>query len=127
MKRSHDGDQAERLLRRGLDYFGLTAEALAGLPKNDERKQAIPRLIRRRTTVGNGWIARELQLGHESAVSRCLRVVPYGEAEAKLCRAMGMTSCKIHELTPILLTDSLLQPLFLLFLLHACAKHNVTQ
>ena len=89
VKRSHDRDQAERLLRQGLDHFGLTAETLAGLRKNDERKQAIARLIRRRTTIGNGWIARELQLGHESAVSRCLRAMPDGEAEAKLWKAIG--------------------------------------
>ena len=88
VKRSHDRDQAERLLRQGLNHFGLTASSLAGLRKNDQRKQAIARLIRHRTTIENGWIARELQLGHESAVSRCVRAAS-SEAEASLLKAVG--------------------------------------
>jgi hypothetical protein len=88
VRRSHDRDQAERLLRQGLAHFGLTAESLGSLRKNDRRKQAIARVIRSRTTIDNGWIARELRLGHESAVSRCLRAAVNREAEAKLLQAI---------------------------------------
>lgn len=88
VRRSHDQDEAERLLGRALAHFGLRAESSGGLPKNDGRKQAIARLIRGRTTIDNSWIAQELRLGHESAVSRCLREVGDRETEAQLLEAI---------------------------------------
>jgi len=51
----------------------MNGATLRQLKKSDERKLAIARVIRRGTAVGNGWIARELELGHASAVSRCLK------------------------------------------------------
>jgi hypothetical protein len=72
IRRSHSRKEAERVLERGLEHFQLTAEALAGLRKNDARKRALARAIRQRTVVENRWIAQRLHLGHESAVSRSL-------------------------------------------------------
>jgi len=73
VRRSHNQDEADRLLRAGLRYFDLAADGLVQLRKNDRRKLAIARLIRRRTAVDNRWIAERLALGHASAVSRCLQ------------------------------------------------------
>lgn len=71
LRRSHGEEQAAKLLGRGLSACGLAEGDLAALKKNDPRKVAIATLIRRRTTVPNQWIARELHLGHVSRVSRC--------------------------------------------------------
>jgi hypothetical protein len=45
----------------------MNGATLRQLKKSDERKLAIARVIRRGTAVGNGWIARELELGHATA------------------------------------------------------------
>lgn len=71
LRRDYGEDQAGRLLSRGLQSYGLVAEDLAKLRKNDARKVAIAALIRRRTAVPNAWIAAKLELGHVSRVSRC--------------------------------------------------------
>jgi putative transposase len=70
VRRSHDLEEAERLLRLGLEQFALKRSALAGLKRSDPRKIAIARLIRARTAVANEWIARELALGHVTSVNR---------------------------------------------------------
>ena len=70
VKRSHDDSEACLLLRAATEYFGLTEANLMSLKRNDSRKLAIARLIRRRTSVPNQWIARALSLGHVSNVSR---------------------------------------------------------
>ncbi len=71
LRRSHDEEQAAKLLQSGLVFCGLAQEDLLKLKKNDARKVAIATVIRRRTTVPNEWIARALELGHVSRVSRC--------------------------------------------------------
>jgi REP element-mobilizing transposase RayT len=62
IKRSHGEEEAWRLLRRGLEHFGLEEMELKAI--------AIARLIRTRTSVSNRWIARELFLGHVSSITR---------------------------------------------------------
>ena len=71
LRRSHGEEQAAKYSRAGLALWGLTEQSLGSLKKNDQRKLAIARLIRRRTTVPNEWIARSLHLGHVRRVSRC--------------------------------------------------------
>ena len=70
VRRSHDLEEAERLLRLSLEEVALERSALPDLKRSDPRKNAIARLIRSRTAVPNKWIARELGLGHASSVSR---------------------------------------------------------
>src|SRR5882724_133583 len=70
IKRSHGEEEARRLLRRGMEHFGLEETELRAIKRNDARKLAIARLIRTRTSVSNQWIARELALGHVSSISR---------------------------------------------------------
>ena len=70
LRQSHDENRAEELLGRGLHRLGLIREELATLKKNDVRKIAIGRVIRRQTAVDNRWIAGRVGLGHVSRVSR---------------------------------------------------------
>lgn len=70
VRRSHGEGEAERLLTLALAHFSLGRQELPKLKRGDERKAAIARLIRSRTTVSNQWIARALALGHVSTVSR---------------------------------------------------------
>jgi hypothetical protein len=70
IRRSHGEEEARRLFERGMNYFALNRSELVGLKRSDPRKVAILQLIRRRTSVPNRWIARELALGHVSSVSR---------------------------------------------------------
>ena len=72
VRRSHDGAEAERLLQAGLQHFGLDAEQVLQLKKNDPRKLLLARQLRTRTTVTNKWIANALGMGHPTAVSRSL-------------------------------------------------------
>ena len=84
VRRSHGEEEGRRLLKAGLEAFGLSAQELAGLKKGDERKMALAAAIRSRTTVPNAWIARELHLGHVSRVSRCEK-----NASPKLARQLS--------------------------------------
>jgi len=70
IRRSHGEEEAGRLLRRGMEHFGLEETELKAVKRNDARKLAIARLIRARTSVSNQWIARELSLGHVSSITR---------------------------------------------------------
>ena len=70
VRRSHDLEEAERLLRLSLEEVALERSTLSALKRNDPRKIPIARLFRNRTAVPNAWIARELGLGHPSSVSR---------------------------------------------------------
>ncbi len=70
VRRSHDLEEAKRLLRLGLEELALEQSGLEALRRSDPRKIAIARLIRSRTAVPNDWIARELALGHVTNVSR---------------------------------------------------------
>jgi putative transposase len=70
VRQSHGEKRAEELLQQGLGRLGLSGEQLGKLRKNDRRKIALGRVIRRETTVSNRWIAERLSLGHVSRVSR---------------------------------------------------------
>jgi REP element-mobilizing transposase RayT len=89
MQRSHDEQEATGMLCASVEHYGMTKEHLRSLKKNDPRKLAIARVIRRHTAVANGWISKELGLGHVSAVSRCLKTdAALGTAEATLLLAI---------------------------------------
>ena len=75
-QRDHGLAGARRLLEAGLRGVGLEAGQLAGLPKGDARKAAIAAMIRTHTAVPSAWIAKELELGHVSRVSHCIKSAP---------------------------------------------------
>lgn len=68
-ERGHGPGMAQRLLKAGLCFAGLTYECLDGLRKGDWRKRAIGRAIRLRTTVSTEWIASNLRMGVSSRVA----------------------------------------------------------
>jgi putative transposase len=85
IKRFHGEEEACRLLRRGMEHFGLEETELKAIKRNDARKLAIARLIRTRTSVSNQWIARELSLGHVSSITRyCSKKNGRSELEREL-------------------------------------------
>ncbi len=72
--REHGEAEAERIVRRAVKILRLptTAEAMAKLPKSDDRKVVLAALLRDRTSVGNSWIAKRLSMGHSGSVSRLI-------------------------------------------------------
>jgi len=69
---AHGGKVAEKLLREGLEAAGLEERELRELAANEKRKVAIARVIWRRTTVSQGWIAERLKMKHAANVSLAL-------------------------------------------------------
>ncbi|NNJ71460.1 MAG: transposase [Kiritimatiellales bacterium] len=88
--RKHDVLEADRLFKKGLKAFNLSASQLADLRKNDPRKKVLAWLIRKNTSVKNAWIAERVQMGCVSNMSQYV-----GEVE----RAKAG---KIHELRKML-------------------------
>jgi REP element-mobilizing transposase RayT len=85
VRRNHDANEARRVLLEAMTCFGMNESELARLRRSDSRKLAIARLIRKRTSVPNRWIVRELSLGHVSNVSRyCSEAVRNGVEDDKL-------------------------------------------
>ena len=66
--RRHDEAEAERLIRTGMECLGL--DDLGGQPKGSSVKIALAAFVKSRTVVTNLWIARRLQMGDPSRVSR---------------------------------------------------------
>jgi putative transposase len=58
---------AEALAASG---FSSERKDLEGMRKGDRAKVLVAALLRKRTAVGNGWIAERLSMGHPGSVSR---------------------------------------------------------
>ena len=73
--RAHDETEADRIATACLALLGLPddAEKLAGRGRWLQEKAVIAAVIRKRTGVGNRWIARRLGMGQESSVIRAVR------------------------------------------------------
>jgi len=67
---AHNEQEAERLMAAGLESVGLRVEDLATMRKGDPRKIAVAAVVKRRTIMGNEWIARGLHMGAAGRVSR---------------------------------------------------------
>ena len=65
--------QAEGLIREGLDRLGWDEAELKRQRKGARRKVRIARRLRAETTMTLGWIAERLRMGSASMVSHCLR------------------------------------------------------
>ena len=68
--RRHDEQEAERLLAEGLRELGLQLEELRDRKNTDSDKCLIAWLIRRRTSVSNGWICERLAMGRVDCFAR---------------------------------------------------------
>ena len=66
----HSVERAMSLVEAGMKVCGLDGEALAALPRGDERKVLIALAVKRDTTVPLDWIAERLHMGARSTVSR---------------------------------------------------------
>lgn len=68
--RLHDEQEAERIIKLGLGMWGLRRGDLQKMPKGKQEKIAMACLIRERTLMTNGWIAKQLHMGDPSRVCR---------------------------------------------------------
>jgi putative transposase len=73
MGRDHAQAEAERIVRDGLQRFGLSESDLQSLPGSDPRKVAIAGAVHRNTTTLLGWTAKRLQMKSAANVSQQLR------------------------------------------------------
>lgn len=69
---AHGEKEAEKLFKDGLLAAGLLERDLEALATNEKRKVAIARIIWRRTTVSQVWIAEKLKMRHAANVSLAL-------------------------------------------------------
>ncbi len=72
--RAHDEAEAENLATQALAFLGLGRgpESLSKLRKGDWRKVLVAVLLRERTSVGNGWLAERLSMGHTAGMSKLI-------------------------------------------------------
>ncbi len=87
VERDHGEKEAMRIVKEGSRMLQLPLDeaGLTGLRKSDPRNVQLAILLRTRTSVSNGWIAKKLAMGHPGSVSRC---VTDGRADKKLVKTM---------------------------------------
>jgi putative transposase len=71
--RAHGLEKAEDYFKEGLAAAGLAPKDLAALKGSDIRKVALARLIWKKTTAGQEWIARKLHMSSATNVSQQIR------------------------------------------------------
>ena len=84
----HDEQEAERLVRRGMEALGLADEELAGMRKNCSEKYAIAWLVRRNTCVRNQWLKDRLGMGKATNFASFLGRMERGEFGADCFEAV---------------------------------------
>ena len=82
--------EAERIAKGGLAALGVPDAAfeLRGRGKWIREKAVIAAVIRKRTGVGNLWIAGRLEMGHEGSVTRAVRWVREDSEGRKLEKSL---------------------------------------
>ncbi len=73
--RKHDEQEAEILLKRALEHFGVPLAQMQARKHIDAEKCLIAWLIRRRTAVPNQWICQKLIMGRVDCFSRYPRMI----------------------------------------------------
>src|ERR1051326_9280477 len=71
-KEAHGEAEAEKRLKRALDYLGLTSQDLKDLPRAAAQKAVIAWWLRERTTVSLRWVSERLGMGHYTRVSQAI-------------------------------------------------------
>jgi len=71
--RAHGEQEAQRLLKQGLEAAGLAKRDLAKLPGSDLRKVAVARQIWDRTTVSMNWVSEQLAMKSAANASTQIR------------------------------------------------------
>lgn len=93
---SHGEVEAERLAAEALALLNLPTDRsdLDTLRKGDGGKVLVAALLRRKTTVGNGWITERLRMGHHGSVSRLVVAASQDEKhERELRKLIKMLKC----------------------------------
>ncbi len=86
-KHAHDERYADKTIQAGMLTLGLKRAELAGLRKQDKRKQVVAWFLKRHTSAGSEWISRQLNMGHRTAVSKAAKAVDDGrDAELNIFR-----------------------------------------
>ena len=80
--RDLDNSIWEQSLRTFAKDFGLSLEPL-GKKKSDLNKVILATLMKRRTSVSNGWLAERLEMGHPASVSQFVGRFERGEGRDK--------------------------------------------
>ena len=97
--RAHESQgkvEAERLAVEALAALGVSSERkdLAELRKGDRAKVLVAALLRKRTAVGNSWIAERLGMGHHGSVSRLVVAASKNEKqERELKKLVKILKC----------------------------------
>jgi hypothetical protein len=69
---AHGAAEAGKILKEGFAHAGLEKKDLLRLRANDPRKVELARLVWKRTTVSQAWIAEKLEMRHAANVSLAL-------------------------------------------------------
>ena len=92
--RAHDVAEAENLANQALALLDLSTgvASLSELRKGDWRKVLVAVLLRKKTSVGNQWLADRLAMGHPAGMSKligrfqndAIQMEKFGEIEKRL-------------------------------------------
>ena len=96
-KKDHGEAEAVRLVREAEKVLELPTDrrSTEGLRKGDERKVLLAALLRRRTSVGLGWISEKLVMGHPGSVSRLVGGIAKNRELAKRLEELeNMLKCE---------------------------------
>jgi REP-associated tyrosine transposase len=85
--RDHGMVEAERIVRLAQRHLGVGE--WSEWPKGDWRKGLVAGLIRKRSLVDNGWLAKRLEMGSRTAVSRIMGQARQRMQDDRRARALG--------------------------------------
>lgn len=96
VRRSHDLDEAERIVSKGMAALGLAEDSLEETSGSTLEKTVLARAVRNRTSVGLGWIADRLKMGSASNVSRLMARM--NATSGKKAKALESASKKLSKI-----------------------------
>ena len=85
--RDHGVVEAERIVSRAQEELGISDRS--EWPKGDWRKGLVAVRIRKRSLVDNGWLARRLEMGARTAVSRIMGQARKRMPDDRKAKALG--------------------------------------
>jgi hypothetical protein len=88
----HDEAEAESLIRMGMECLGL--DDLGGHGKGSSEKIGLATFVKSRTIITDFWIARRLQMGDPSMVSRYCAEAGSREHVRKISRGLEKAGSK---------------------------------
>ena len=85
--RDHGVVEAERIVSLAQEELGISDRS--EWPKGDWRKGLVAVRIRKRSLVDNGWLARRLEMGARTAVSRIMGQARKRMPDDRKAKALG--------------------------------------